>query len=161
MASSPRIALMVGVVAACAGCTAPQFAFDLVDLSRGKPAPPSLIVVGSQVVARIENGGGPEGVWDLFAGVDVFPRGAVLSGAWIEISIDGITYGGPAGVFRVAAEDRYIVRWSATAEQRSSQPGLEGRPSTTLWIGPICFQGHCDTFRIDDGDWPTRDPIGG
>jgi|SRR6516162_4198650 len=155
MARAPRPALIAALALSSGACTPPQYHFQLEDLSVGNPAPPAKILVGEHVVVRAENGGGPDG-WRLWARIDVFPVGAVLAGAWVKIATDRNHCEGPATIYR--DQERYVVGWWAGLDTRdcSAQPTDPGPTSTITWLGPVCIRDSCETFRLDDADWPVR-----
>ena len=155
MARRTGPALIVALALACGGCPIPVYHFQPVDLGHGEPAP-STILAGEHVVVRIENGSGPD-PRGLRARLDVFPASAVIRGAWFKVAGRFDVCEGPVKITHVEVEPGSL---SLTPDPdrgyRCTPVTAPARAFSTLWIGPVCVDNRCDSFRVDDADWPRR-----
>jgi hypothetical protein len=148
-----KLALIAAAASAWGCLHEPTQPFRRVDFAAGSPPPPSTILVGKNVVVRLESGSGPRG-WDVVTmRVDVLPPGAVLRGATVRTVRRGRADQGAAMMHLMAGTQRYWVWWrSSLAFART--PSLAVPDTTTVWLGPVCLNDACETFVVKDGDWP-------
>jgi hypothetical protein len=155
------LALTAALALLATGCPASTGEFRREDFSKPNRWPGSSIVVGQNVVVRL-------GSWsfrgidpsadpfvDLY--VDLFPVGAVLRGARVQVIRHGQVYGGPARVLPQRSGQGYDVLgpYHLDPADREERPGPD---STTVWLDPVCMDGACETVVVHDGDWPPVAP---
>jgi hypothetical protein len=143
---------LTALVLGTAGCPAPMGELLSEDLTRPPAWHGASIVVGKNVVVRIENGSGPTA--DAWAAlwVDVLPPRAELQGARIQVVRRGQVYEGPARVDSWGGRRRYLVRGPDLLDKPRVE--FRGPDSTTVWLGPICLPEACETVVVGDRDWP-------
>jgi hypothetical protein len=138
------------------GCPVPQGELRPEDFSKPAPWPGSSIVVGRNVVVRLDPNSGP-GDYSAALGIDVFPPNAEVRGAWVHMVRHGQIYEGPAKIDRWEETQRYTVRGPDLLEPMARAES-RGPDSTTVWIGPVCVHEACETLVVSDGDWPRDEP---
>jgi hypothetical protein len=152
-----RVAL-IATAAFVAGCFSdPLEHFPRLDLTTGPPAPPSTIVVGEKAVLRLEGGSGPHGWDDVTLRFDVFPPGAEVRGAWVRTVRRERVDEGSATVTQVEGTQRYVVSWRSRLDFVPNPPSSV-HDATVVWLGPVCVERACETFVLDDEDWPRSGP---
>lgn len=142
-----RLALIFGLLLGASACGPVGWHFEQEDLSQGR-GPNGRLIVGKAAILRLDHASAYR------VAFDVIPNDATVLGAWIQTGTRGEVYEGPAGIFRERAEPRYVVTSGYGAGEPAKAPRLiatnDPRGSfTTVWIGPVCVQGTCETFRID------------
>ena len=158
MAQRARPTLIAALALVCSACPLPQVHFQAVDLRQGEPAPPSTILVGQHVVVRIRNGGGPDGNRDLrWTHLDVFPAGTIIRGGWFKVAGRFDVCEGPIRLIRDRQGEGYILGGlDYERGARCTGASFSGPAFTSLWLGPVCHLGDCDSFRIANADWPPK-----
>jgi hypothetical protein len=150
------LALTAAVALLAAGCPGTTGEFVREDFSKSNPWPGSSIIVGQNVVVRLSSRSWHDA--DMLAALylDVFPVGAVLRGAWVQMVRRGQVYEGPAKVWRSRSEQSYDVLGPDFLEPRA-RAERDGPDSTTVWLGPVCVADACETVVVRDGDWPPTE----
>jgi hypothetical protein len=137
-----------------AGCPASTGEFQRQDFSKPSVWPGSSIIVGQNVVVRLASGPRPDAEAAVSLSLDLFPPGAVLRGARVQVVRRGQVYEGPAKVWPSRNGQHYTV-YGPDLLDPMARTERRGPDSTTVWLGPACLGEACETVAIHDADWPN------
>jgi hypothetical protein len=150
-----RLSLIAAALLGASGCGTPTWSFSQVDLRAGEPPPPSKILVGKRAVVRLRSDGS-RGRWGTWIQLDLFPPEARLRGAWVKMRFANTLTEGPLEI-QPPADGRgytlHVPRGHGGLSPATPSPGPDG---VTAWLGPVCVGETCETFRVDEADWPRR-----